>query len=1360
MLNIDRFIPIDRRRALATGDDLPHSTSGAGIFADISGFTSITEMLTDSLGAEYGAEEITACLNGIFDVLVQIVHRYGGCIISFSGDAITCWFENDNGLRATSCALSMRQAMEHHEVTGSAAKINASFGIKVAVAVGNARRFIVGLPSIQKIDVLVGDVLDELSSMEKLLECNEVAVSATCAENIGELGCVLSWQDISPDCRIAKLCGRIDTAKESLAIEPSTLDEPTARAWLLPPIHDRVLYDGQHNAELRSAAVFFLNFRIDKRELGVEIEQKLGDFVDRMQEILYHYEGFLHQVMIGDKGSYLYGGIGVPIAHEDDAPRSVAAAMELRNAIFEYSFVHEAKIGITFGEMYAGIYGGATRYTYGLIGNDVNMAARLMELAAAGEILVTGRVKRASESRFEFLSAGRRWLKGVKIPLEVFSVQGRKSLRKEFRLNFRFSERPMVNRSNEKLVLSDHIRSLENGKSGSIAIEGEAGIGKSRILEYLIKQALSQGIYVFHSVCEAVEMNSPYYAWRDIFNDVFDLTGDMEPGLQRELVLDWLSADSEILEMIPLIGEALAMNWPDNELTQQMKGDVRATNIRATMLRVLEEHHRRKAKTVIIFDDAQWMDFASWELLRDSRERIEPQLQVIAIRSHDRYASDNYKKWSRDAGTICLDVRRLKNQETDALICDCLGAEAVTTEFSDFMLKRAGGNPLFSQELAYTLRDRGFLEIDAGRYTLSTGVRSVDRIALPDTLQGLITSRFDTLSTLEQSVLKTCSAIDRGFSVEMLVEVHRPKLERSQIAEAVNKLFQANILQHDPVLLAPSFTFKHLLVQDAAHELMLYSQRRELHRRLAEWYEANYENSMPAHFSVLAHHWKHADSSEKAAKYYQEAGEDALQQFANREAAAFFEASISLLTDDHTHQVDARRLALLELRLGQALVDTFQNDEGRVHLEHGLLLLGKKVPSAKFAQIASLLAQVLQQTLYRIHIRRNRHVAPERTDIALEIACAYERLVTVYYFAKDTLRTLLGTLLAINAAEVAGPSPVRCRGYVTAGTIMGFIPLRRAAGSYIGLALREIAEMDDPSAKAYINMTASMYSVGIAEWDKTEVLLDESLAIAKRLGDYERDLICSLIQAYALLFQGLVEDALNIAEYVNKKSDRQRSLEYVINALEVKSTCLFQLGRFTEALDCLRRLPPLFSDKSVVFEESDQLVTYGLLAVTYLRLSDYDGALKAADQASDYAKKTTPDNYGFFWGFAGPVEVYLTLLERRYARDDVRKKARQALGRLKSFARVFPVAKPRSQAMTGLQFAVDGKKKSACRLWTECVKDAEEYRIPYDAALAHMYLGRDCVQTETQRNKHLAESMRLFEKIGAVYERQRIHEML
>jgi class 3 adenylate cyclase len=248
---------MDRRQAMARGRALPARSEGSALFADISGFTPLTEALAQELGPRRGAEELTRHLNQVYNAVIAELHRYGGSVISFSGDAITCWLDGDDGRRATACGLSIQQAMmQFAEVRTHSGQI-VSLGMKAAVATGPARRFTAGDPEHLVVDVLAGQTLDRLATAEHQAERGEVVVDERSRETLKE------WLEVVEE-RLDNETGDRFWVVQGLGLEvaetpwPHLAEEayPTeeVRGWLLPPVFERLSGgQGEFLAELRPA---------------------------------------------------------------------------------------------------------------------------------------------------------------------------------------------------------------------------------------------------------------------------------------------------------------------------------------------------------------------------------------------------------------------------------------------------------------------------------------------------------------------------------------------------------------------------------------------------------------------------------------------------------------------------------------------------------------------------------------------------------------------------------------------------------------------------------------------------------------------------------------------------------------------------------------------------------------------------------------------------------------------------------------------------------------------------------------------------------------------------------------------------
>ena len=315
------------------------------------------------------------------------------------------------------------------------------------------------------------------------------------------------------------------------------------RPWVLPIVYERLQAGlGEFLTELRPAVALFLRFGgIDYAEDDAAGD-KLDAYIRWVQGVIARHEGTLIQLTVGDKGSYLYAAFGAPVAHEDDARRAVMTALTLRTPPIELNFAGSAQIGIAQGAMRAGTYGGSTRHTYGVLGDDVNLAARLMNQAAANEILVSGRVHKALATGFTFEPRPPLRFKGKAEPVPVFAATGLQK-RHAVRLQEPVYALPMVGRQEELRLIEEKIALALSGKGQVIGITAEAGMGKSRLAAEAIRLAQRRGLTGFGGACQSDGVNTSYLVWGPVFRGLFGVDADA-PSRRQIRILEGEIADS------------------------------------------------------------------------------------------------------------------------------------------------------------------------------------------------------------------------------------------------------------------------------------------------------------------------------------------------------------------------------------------------------------------------------------------------------------------------------------------------------------------------------------------------------------------------------------------------------------------------------------------------------------------------------------------------------------------------------------------------------------------------------------------------------------------------------------------------
>jgi class 3 adenylate cyclase/tetratricopeptide (TPR) repeat protein len=909
MDTISSFIPMDRRFALARGAELPERATGAALFADIAGFTPLAEALAAQLGPQRGAEELTDRLNDVYGRLTALIDYYGGSVIGFSGDALTCWFddrvesrdwrvESREGasqsllstlqspaeLRAVACALAMQAAMAG---VGELA-------IKVAVAYGPVRRFLLGDPRHQLIEALAGPTLDRLAAAEHLARQGEVVLDSQAAGQLGASLTVAEW-------RIGEAAGERYAVVGSIAeparprpwpaLPPEALPHEKARPWLLPSVYDQLRTGhGEFLTELRPVITLFLRFgglNYDDATAG----NKLDAYLRWAQEVVSRYEGTLLQLTIGDKGSYLYATFGAPLAHADDPARAVGAALELRRPPPDLASINVVQIGIAGGRARAGAYGGTTR-TYGVQGDAVNLAARLMQAAAPGQILIEERLSAAIERRYALEPLPPIRLKGKREPVTVAAVVGARPTPAIHLQEPRYTL-PLVGRTAILEQIEDHLAMAAGGHGQILGITADAGMGKSRLVAEIVRRAADHGFAAYGGEAQSHGTRSAYLAWRPLWHMLFGLDASAPPHTQAaDLERALAEVDPALLPRLPLLGGLLELPIHESDLVRSMDLALRKEALEQMLAGYLKVR-AAGAPLLLVLEDAHWLDPLSVDLLTAIGHSIAglPMLLAITRRPPDAHHPDPLPALTLAHATE-LRLGELTNGEAHELIVLRANAlfdtpQALPPEFTDQLIARAQGNPFYIEELLNYAWSSGLAGRDAAAWA---------RANPPDSLASLVLSRIDQLTAEQQTIIKVASVIGRTFPVAWLWGVH-PNLGPGERVHAdLEELTRLGLAVRAAPEPEPRYLFKHVLIQEIAYDSLPFALRAHLHNELARWLEerADAQESL----DLLAFHYGRSANHTKQREYYRRAGDAAAARFANATAIDYYERLLELLPID------------------------------------------------------------------------------------------------------------------------------------------------------------------------------------------------------------------------------------------------------------------------------------------------------------------------------------------------------------------------------------------------------------------------------------------------------------------------------
>jgi class 3 adenylate cyclase/tetratricopeptide (TPR) repeat protein len=1356
---------MDRRLALAQGRELPERTYGVALIADISGFTPLTAVLAQQLGPQRGAEELARQLNRVYGAIIAEVHRFSGSVIGFSGDAITCWFDGQREPQAGAAAFAIQEAMNQFATIPTPGGTTVSLTIKVALAVGTARRFLVGDPQHGVLEVLAGATLERMAAAESVAAPGEVLLSPELVEPLGDHITVDTWREDEQGRQFAVVRATAQRVAPDPWDEPGPLDNEIARAWLLQPVYERLQRgQGEFLTELRSTTALFLRFSGIDYDRDEAAGTRLDAFVRRAQEMIGRYEGYLLQLTMGDKGSYFYAAFGAPIAHENDHERAMMAALELRTLSQEFDFIKEVQIGISRGRMRVGASGSTTRRTYGALGNETNVAARLMGIAKPGQIIVTADVAGPAGRSFELQSLGRVFVKGLEKDLPIYAVEARHRAPQLGTLKGR-AVTQMVGREWERQVIAGKIEELAAGQHSCLIIEGEAGIGKSRLSAEIPEQIQMADITYLMGEASAIEQATPYHAWRFIFSQLLGLdafmdnvTAAMRQAWREQIILYLEQRLPEQLQLLPLLNVVLPLDIPDNELTAQMTGEVRADNTRGLLISILQtavaEH-----PLIVVLEDAQWLDSASWTMARLVYRDVQPLLLVLIIRPLTEPQPADYRQLVEAEGTQLIHLDTLLTAEISQLVCQRLGVSALPAPVAKLIREKAEGHPFFSEELAYALRDTGLIRIADGVCRLAPGVDNLDTL-LPDTIEGVIVSRIDRLSPQAQLTLKVASVIGRIFALRLLANIYPVESEKSQLGDNLVQLETLDIMVLETPEPDVTYFFRHIITQQVTYNLIAFAQRHQLHHVVAEWYEHTHSDDLAPFYPLLAYHWRRAEDTEKAITYLEKAGEQALHNNTNQEAVNFFSEALSLTNGSSDWLRRARwlrRLGIAHYRLGHM-------QESQVYFQEALDLLKEPLPETPRQLRTGLLANLLGQIGHRLGGRHFMKTAVgSEFHRLIEAVEVYRALIPIYFIANESNKFLYATLAALNLAERAGYPEAMPEGYATMGIVAALLR-HRWADAYFERAVRVAHELDTPAALGMAYSRRGVYYTTTGQWQKG-------------LADYEQGL-----ESYSLINdQRSMGDCLNffMREYY-RQGNFHKGIEYAVElytmarkngnrqhegwGLMFEAMCRLQLGELEEAARLAESAETVLADSVT---DTDRLSIKGVLAITFLHQGEERAGLAMAQEVRDILLASSPVLAGIGHGFGLALEAYILAWEWSLGRPPAGGKTeqfKQSVASLckafKRFIRLFDPANPDLPYWWGRYYWLNGEREKAVKMWQEGLLLARRKEWLYHEGQFQYRLGLHLSVGNAGRQSHLQRAHDCFEAMKATADLQEVRAFL
>ncbi|MHC2330986.1 class 3 adenylate cyclase/predicted ATPase [Bradyrhizobium sp. USDA 4454] len=644
---------------------------------------------------------------------------------------------------------------------------------------------------------------------------------------------------------------------------------------------------------------------------------------EEFKDIIYKYRDTCANAVRQFDGTivrYIGDGIlvcfGFPLAHEDDPVRAVRAALALLDGMRQLNRqelsgeppIH-MRMGMHTGIVIAGdLRSSDTFETMGILGETPNIAARLQQLAAPDSLVITGATAQLIGDNFDLRDLGPQEIRGTHGAINLFEVVGE---RVDPAFDAVRAGQKMVGRSEELALLRDRFSQAVSGEGQLVLITGEAGAGKTRLVRNFRDMLDGSAFLPFTCYCSAYNRESAFYPIIEMIRRVVNLDSladveDKVANLQRAFA----GLDSITPEAVPLIAELLELPVPLSlrELSPSQRRELLLDLLTQWLLRQSEQH-----PIVFIVEDLHWADASTNSLL----ERIIRQLPDWRAMAILTFRPEFRAEWLLESQGTRLGLRHLSTSEARTLIEQVAGATPLPANIVEHIVAKTGGIPLFVEELTKTVL-AGNLSAAHGDPARLTAV--VDSI--PSTLRGSLAARLDRLK-VAKPLAQVAATLGRTFDSEVLGAVTGESQHslREQLAELLHEGF----IQQHGVPVHAKYSFRHALIQDAAYDSLLKSERRLMHRKIADVLATQFREIVAATPEVLAQHYAAANLAEAAISQWEAAGKKAAERSANVEAASHFANALAILRGLPDTPERARRELLLEVDRGSQLLATQGN---------------------------------------------------------------------------------------------------------------------------------------------------------------------------------------------------------------------------------------------------------------------------------------------------------------------------------------------------------------------------------------------------------------------------------------------------
>jgi len=1095
--------------------------------------------------------------------------------------------------------------------------------------------------------------------------------------------------------------------------------------------------------------------------VGPEIMHALlNGFFELALAQVHRYEGTINQ-FLGDGFMALFGA---PIAHEDHARRAVLAALAIQRALRERPAPRTdetnrlvARMGLNSGLVVVGSIGDNLRMDYTAVGDTTNLAARMQQLAAPRQICLTESVRQATRHYFDCDSLGERLVKGKADPIPVYLLRSPRGEAETVRGLSGGVGAPLIGRAGESSSLRERMDRVLLGHGGVVAVLGEAGLGKSRLIAEARRRMEAQPARWLEGRGLSFGQTMSYRPFLEIIRAAVGITendGRDESWAKLDHRLAALFPDAAE-DVLPYLATLLGVevHGPLAERVNDLDAEALRQQLFRTSRRFIERLARERP-LVLVFEDWHWADVSSAALLEHLLSLTETVPLLICWTGRP------------DPGTpaaqlVDLVRRRLPDRYTEITLSPLTPTQSAAlletllkvdqpARLRELILRKAEGNPFFIEEVVRSLIATGTVvreADDAWRVAAD-----LEQIMIPDTLQGVIMARVDRLDEDTKQVLKLASVIGRGFSYRVLHAVAGPEADLDRHLGELQRLELIRERSENPEL---EYIFKHALVQEATYESILTPRRRRLHRRVGECTETLFGDRPDEIASRLAYHYARAEAWDKALINLRRAGDHAGRVAADAEALMHYEQAIAASGRVFGGGWDPFQRAVLERKMAEALFRRGDHHQTHEYIRRALRDLGESYPSSRSAIRLGILRQLLRQVAHRVlALLPGNAVQP--TDAAMEErAHLYSVMAWVDYFGNHE-RFILDSLMLLNASERCRHWAGIARGSTWVAVICDHVPLFRVALHYHRYAVASAGRTTYRLAPAQANLGLVLHHCYTANWEEARDCYLNASAAFRETGALREWAAVNLLFGQSSLYTG---------RYLAEVRERAQEMIQVGRAggdsqilgwgLMVQGIEESYSGRLHDAVIHLQAAIDLFEP---IPSYPSIAAAAGRLGHCHLRMGQVDRALAVLKNSARFIveRRLRSEEWCTLCRSA-LAEALLMAVDRAEARErtNALNEAKRACNDALKHCRTFRGALPQAARAEGSYQWLRGRRRAAYRAWHRSLALAEAIGARWELGATYLEMGK-----RLRNPSHLESAERIFTDIDAKFDLAVAHRLL